>query len=234
MTVIRYLTKENVELPFKCNDVSGTDKQLTTISVTTTTALVDKKEIVLFEWDRAGHIEEIQSFYMVAADNTLIVLSTSSLFINKADRKKDIIGGKKVMFNPLGPVAANSKNSNNLSNWILMDVKEILQRLANLGVGLDIPTETDNEITLRYVNLSHYELYRSSMSLFSSYTPIENELFTATDGVIQDLNNFLGIRFVHVTIKGSVTIIPQTNYLNVIRRDPNLIEKGIPKCWYFF
>lgn len=62
-----------------------------------------------------------------------------------------------------------------------MDVQDIIQLIANQGLGNDTPTPADQVIYLRYLNIAHDDLYRSVKILDPDRASISTQI-TVTDG----------------------------------------------------
>lgn len=112
-----------------------------------------------------------------------------------------------------------------------MLVSDILDLMANLGIGLDEPTKDDNEIYLRYLNLAHFELYRHTASV-NPFLILQKDILSVNNGVVDSLTAPLfSIRKVYRTDTNLGLIAYSID--KVLDSDPSLSVIGNPIYWYY-
>ncbi len=113
-----------------------------------------------------------------------------------------------------------------------MDVKDMINLAASLSVGLDKPTLEDANIYLRYLNLVHFELYKS-VAMFNPYIPVEKETMIITNGVGKFINTPFAIASVHYYEGNAVRILKKQSYDLILQSDPEERKAGLPLYWYY-
>lgn len=112
-----------------------------------------------------------------------------------------------------------------------MLVSDVLDLVANLSIGLDNPTQDDEEIFLRYLNLAHFELFSRTASI-NPFVTIQSDVLNVNDGVVDNLTAPLfSIRSVYSTDSKS-SLIPYS-YNRILDLDPTLTQTGQPQYWYY-
>lgn len=112
-----------------------------------------------------------------------------------------------------------------------MLVTDVLNLVANLSIGLDNPTDDDQEIFLRYLNLAHFELFQHTAPV-NPFIPIQSDMLDVNNGVVDNLTAPLfSFRSVYRT-DSNKELIPYS-YDKILDKDPGLIITGEPIYWYY-
>jgi hypothetical protein len=112
-----------------------------------------------------------------------------------------------------------------------MTITEMLQQIANLSVGLDNATEFDNEINLRYLNLAHAELYRSTAAVNPDATIVQKTI-AVDQGALQEKINAFTVKNLHIPIANNTKVLQPIPYDWVLQHDPARTQAGQPIYWY--
>lgn len=112
-----------------------------------------------------------------------------------------------------------------------MNAQDIVQLIANQGLGNDNPSLSDKEVYLRYLDLAHKELYRSAK-------PLDED--AATQSV--DIEIIDGVGALPAGLFHPVSAIDVTNKRKLTRKTrtwlednttPLLSETGVPSYYYY-
>lgn len=112
-----------------------------------------------------------------------------------------------------------------------MNVKEIVNLVANLSIGLEDPTSDDQDIFLKYVNLVHFELYGKTVAN-NPFITVLSETLNVVDGVAAN-TAVAPFIFKNVCLVGGTTL-NKTSADAIFSKDPTLKSVGLPSLWYFF
>lgn len=112
-----------------------------------------------------------------------------------------------------------------------MNVKEIIDLVAALSIGLEQPTQDDQDIFLKYVNLVHFELYSKTVAN-NPFITRKREILSVNDGVanVTETTPFI---FSNVYLLDGKPL-KKTSADDIFKRDPGLTAAGYPSLWYFF
>jgi len=112
-----------------------------------------------------------------------------------------------------------------------MLVTDVLNLVANLSIGLDVPTEDDQQIFLRYLNLAHFKLFGHTAPV-NPFIPIHSDILDVNNGVVDNLTApIFSFRIVYRTDTNKPLI--ESSYDEIISKDPGLTIIGQPSYWYF-
>lgn len=112
-----------------------------------------------------------------------------------------------------------------------MNVKEIVDLVAGLSIGLEQPTPDDQDIFLKYVNLVHFELYSKTVAN-NPFIQTVTETVNVVDGVAAN-TAVAPFIFRHVYLP-SGRALRKTSAEDILKRDPTLKTVGFSSLWYFF
>lgn len=113
-----------------------------------------------------------------------------------------------------------------------MNVREILKLVSEQGVGLEEPTDIDNTVYLRYLNLVHFDLYRSVASI-NPFAKIEEKEGNAVAGKLELGSTPFLVRSVYIPIKNNAQILRSISYDEILKTDPAMDASGKPERWFF-
>ena len=113
-----------------------------------------------------------------------------------------------------------------------MDVKEIISLMALMGVGLDEPTPTDQDIFLKYLNLAHYELYRITAASLIRFIGENSSYQFDETGKILNLPSFY-FSLDEFEYNGTPLIFKDINVIKREFSDNSLTSSGQPLHWYY-
>lgn len=113
-----------------------------------------------------------------------------------------------------------------------MNVKEIINLVSGLSIGLDEPTESDSVIFLKYLNLAYFEILRSTI-LKNPIYPKLRETVQSTDGVLDaTAQSIFSIRSVY--LPDSNTQLTGTNLDFISESDPSLSQTSTNPQFYYY
>ena len=112
-----------------------------------------------------------------------------------------------------------------------MTITEMLQRIANLSVGLDTPTAFDNTVNLRYLNQAHDALYRLTAAV-NSQAKIVEKTIAVVQGKLQEKVNAFKVKSVYIDIPNNTNILQPLSYNWILKHDPARTQAGVPNFWY--
>lgn len=112
-----------------------------------------------------------------------------------------------------------------------MDVKDIVNLLATLSIGLDAPGESDIIVFMQYINLCYFELLQATISQNPNVVKL-NEQVDCNDGILDPTYETI---FIPKSVYNISSNIPLTATIedNVLKVDPGLTKTGIPQEWYY-
>lgn len=113
-----------------------------------------------------------------------------------------------------------------------MNATDIIQLAADLSVGLDTPTDLDKSLYLRYLNLVHFDVYKT-VGVNNPYLPIIQETVSVTEGVGKLKGSPFIIKSVNYYESNSPKILKATSYDVILSSDPQEKETGSPRYWYY-
>ena len=113
-----------------------------------------------------------------------------------------------------------------------MNVKEIIKLVSDLSVGLENPTPMDEEIYLRYLNLVHFNLYRS-VGTINPYVPLIEEEYEVEAGTFEPNAVPFVIRSVYVPLKNNARVLSPISYDEILKQDPSMETVGLPQFWFY-
>lgn len=113
-----------------------------------------------------------------------------------------------------------------------MDVVKIIDLVADLSIGLDTPTADDQAVFLKYLNLTHAELFRKTAAASPVVKILRENNLNVTNGKVDPLRQtpFL-IR--SVTLMDQKKPLIATSLEVLERNDPLLTRTGQPWGWYY-
>lgn len=112
-----------------------------------------------------------------------------------------------------------------------MSIAEMLQQIANLSVGLDQATAYDNTVNLRYLNLAHQELYRTTAAV-NPDAKITQKTIAVVDGKLQEKIQAFLIKSLYIAMPNNTNILTPVAYDWILSHDPTLTQACTTSLWY--
>jgi hypothetical protein len=111
-----------------------------------------------------------------------------------------------------------------------MNVSEIVQLIANQGLGNDTPTLADQTIYLRYLNMAHKELYRAVKILDPARASVNADIII-TNGAGDLPANIMRLTSAINEDRGRKLAQKTLDWIE--DNDPLVEQTGDPAYWYF-